>query len=163
MKQSNAWLLDFGEGRKAALGERELLHLITQPELYAVPLTPAHCSQVLFWQEQLLPVWDLSIWLDDSPKQRITNLAAVIGYQPHSNRPPSFGALLLAEPPERLLVGDEQFCELPDGLPWPDIASSCFRHGEQPVPILDLAVMFSSAVQAAKVANSSEKNAAVGD
>lgn len=145
MKKSTAWLLDFGETKKVAVGERELLHLLPQPELFDVPLASAYCARVLSWQERLLPVWDLGVWFGDDPDHRPAPLAAVIGYQAQGESVPSFGALLLAEPPQRIEVGDEQFCELPDGLPWPAIAASCFRHGEQAVPILDLAVMFSAA------------------
>lgn len=162
MSQSTAWLLDFGEGRKAAVGERELLHLVPQAELFDVPLTPAHCAQVLSWQERLLPVWDLHVWLGDSPEPSEAKLVAIIGYQPRSTTQPSFGALLLSEAPERILVGDEQFCELPDGQPWPMIASSCFRHGEHAVPILDLAVMFSAVIESTTETERGEKKSVAG-
>lgn len=141
MRKSNAWLLNLGSDRSVALGEREVLHLLPEPQLFDVPLAPDYCAQVLRWQDQLLPVWDLRVWLGDHSEH--PELVAIVGYQRHVRQTPLFGALLLAEPPVRLQVSDELACGLPEGIPWPDIACSCFLHGQGPVPILDLNKMFS--------------------
>lgn len=144
MRQSTAWVVDLGHHRSVAVGERELLHLLPEPHLFDVPCTPAHCARVLSWQDLLLPVWDLRVWLGDTVGLTMPNLVAVVGYQLAAGQMPFFGALVLTEPPLRLQVTDEQACELPEGAPWQDIACSCFRHGEQTVPILDLRAMFAA-------------------
>lgn len=142
MKESTAWLLDFGDEMRAAVGERELLHLVSQPRLLTVPMAPLHCRSVLAWQKHLLPVWDVRTWLGKRSEHAGETLAAVVGYQSRARQTPMFGVLALSGPPRRVHVKDADACDLPDGRQWQAIARSCFRHGQQPVPILDLATMF---------------------
>lgn len=147
--ESNAWLLNFGDGENAAVGERELLHLVPQPDLFEVPLAPGHCSRVLVWQNQVLPVWDVLAWLKPGTPAKDARLAAVVGYQSRRREPPQFGAMVLAEPPGRIRVSDSQACELPQGQAcWAEIAISCFLHQEKPIAVLDLPQMFSGALAA---------------
>lgn len=142
MSQAVAWVLELGQGRCAAVGERELLHLLPQPQLFAVPMAPAYCARVLPWQDRLLPVWDVSAWAGGEAAD--TELVAVVGYQRRAGQAPLFGALVLAEPPARVPVDDGQACGFPDDVPWQDIACACFSHDERPVPILDLRRMFAA-------------------
>lgn len=148
MSQATAWLLELGQDRRAAVGERELLHLLPQPQLLAVPLAPAYCARVLPWQDGLLPVWDVSAWAGGEAAAVDTELVAVVGYQRRAGQAPFFGALVLTEPPARVLVDDAQACDLPADFPWQDIASACFSHEERPVPILDLRRMFAAPLRA---------------
>lgn len=142
MKESKAWLLDFGGETLVAVGERELLHLVPQPQLLAVPLAPPHCHSVLEWQKHLLPVWDVRAWLGQCSEDAAATLVAIVGYQHRPRQTPMFGVVALASPPQRVIVKDSDACALPDGRPWQAIARSCFKHGRQPVPILDLVAMF---------------------
>lgn len=145
--ESIAWLLNFGDGQLAAVGKRELLHLVPQPELFEVPRTPRHCSRVLIWQSRAVPVWDLCAWLAPGCRTESAPLAAIVGYQSQRRQQPRFGAVLLTEPPGRIAVKDSDACELPGGQPrWSNIAISCFLHGETPVAILDLPLMYSGAL-----------------
>lgn len=142
--EASAWLVHFGGGESAVIGERELLHLVPQPSLLAVPRTPAHCCRVMEWQNRLLPVWDVLEWLNPCAGGRDARLAAVVGYQLRRKEMPRFGAIMLEEPPSRVKVSDAQACELPAGRPGlRDIAISCFLHERRPVPVLDLPRMFS--------------------
>lgn len=143
MKESPAWLLNIGTGRVVGAGERELLHLVEQPELSEVPLAPRHCSRVLSWQGQLLPVWDILAWLERDTVMAQVPLVAIVGYQSRRGEMPKFGAVILAEPPVRTKVADSQACTLPAGQPGlSEIAVSCFLHEEQAVPVLDFQRMF---------------------
>lgn len=143
--ESSAWLLNFGGGQLAALGKRELLHLVPLHGLFDVPRTPRHCSRAMLWQHHVVPVWDMLAWL--APGSRAdAGLVAVVGYQSRRRQAPQFGALLLAEPPARIVVTDAQACELsPEQSAWDKLAISCFRHEENPVAVLDLPLMFSRA------------------
>jgi hypothetical protein len=145
--ESIAWLLDFGDGEIAAVGKRELLHLVPQPEIFEVPRTPRHCSRALIWQSRVVPVWDVRAWLAPGTRTESAPLAAIVGYQSQRRQQPRFGALLLIEPPGRIAVNDSDACELSRGQPgWSKLAISCFLHGENPVAILDLPLMFSAAL-----------------
>lgn len=147
MKQAGAWLLTIAPGRMVAIGERELNHLIHEPTIYAVPQTPRHCARVIEWEGQILPVWDLASWLFDAPAADPIAVMAVVGFQRTRRERPQFGALALPTPPVRVLVRDDQACPLPQDLAGVQaLAISCFKNQDQAVPIIDLALMFSSAL-----------------
>jgi chemotaxis signal transduction protein len=144
MSRMNAWLLDFGDACHAAVGTRELLHLVDAPSTFAVPCTPAYCNHIVLWQEHLLPVLDIAARLGALP--RTAPFLAVVGYQHQRGEYPQFGALRLAAPPKQLAVSDEQACRLPEGSnAWQDLAISCFEYQGKAVPVLDLCRIFSSA------------------
>ena len=158
MKEANAWLLSIGSGRFAAVGERELLHLAPQPEIFDVPLAPCHCMRVLPWQEQLLPVWDIAAWLGRDTGTKTLPLAAITGYQSRPRETPRLGAIALLEPPVRIQVSNSQACDLPKGeAGWHELALSCFLYEEKPVPILDLYRMFSAALSTVPEMETAEK------
>ena len=147
MKETPAWLLNIGSGRVVGVGERELLHLVEQPQLQEVPLAPHHCRNVLAWQGELLPVWDVRAWLDHADLTEHAPLVGIVGYQSRRGEIPRFGAVILAEPPKRTLVADSQACALPADQPgWEKIAISCFEHEGEAVPVLDLTRMFTRAL-----------------
>ena len=144
MSRMNAWLLDFGGDCRAAVGARELLHLVDTPVTFAVPCTPEYCRRVVLWQERLLPVMDIATRVGAQPRK--APFLAVIGYQRQRGEYPQFGALALSSPPRQLAVSDEQTCQLPDESgAWPELAISCFEHQGAPVPVLNLSRIFSSA------------------
>ena len=143
MSRVNAWLLDFGNARQAAVGTRELLHLVDTPVTYAVPYTPEYCRSVVLWQERVLPVMDIAARLGAVP--RTAPFLAVIGYQQQRGEYPQFGALMLSSPPRQLAVSDEQACELPDdGNAWRELSISCFDYQGSAIPVLNLARIFGS-------------------
>jgi chemotaxis signal transduction protein len=143
MPESTAWVLMLDRHLLAAVGERELVHLIEMPVLLDVPRSPLYCRQVLVWNDTVLPAMDLAAWLREEPTQSQQTLAGVVAYQTQPEADPAFGALLLAGIPERVRVADDQACALPAQPPnWQMLAISCFRQGEQPIPILDLPHIF---------------------
>ena len=60
MPHSNAWILDFGMDFCAAVGVREILHLVDDSPSFAIPCTPLFCHRVIIWQGNLLPLMDLA-------------------------------------------------------------------------------------------------------
>lgn len=142
MSTRAAWILDLGGKHRAAVGERELLHLIHEPETFEVPLTPAHCRQVLFWRDQALAAVNLELWFTPGQRQAARRFAAILGYQTQRREPPRFGALLLAASPRRIEVDDRHACALP-AQAWREVALACFDDGVGPIPILDLNRVFS--------------------
>lgn len=146
MSRMNAWLLDFGDTCRAAVGTRELLHLVDTPVTFAVPCTSAYCRRVVLWQERLLPVMDIAARLGALPRK--APFLAVIGYQQQRGEYPQFGALMLSSPPRQVAVSDEQACRLPDeSSAWQELAISCFEHQGSPVPVLNLSRIFSGAAR----------------
>ena len=144
MHRMNAWLLDFGDGCQAAVGTRELLHLVDAPTTFKVPCTPEYCRNVVLWQERLLPVMDVAARVGTRPHN--APFLAVIGFQQQRGEYPQFGALMLVSPPKQLAVSDEQACRLPDtSNAWRELAISCFEYQGAAVPVLNLRRIFASA------------------
>src|SRR6266850_739636 len=95
-QQSNAWILCVSSNQRVAVGQRELLYLTDKAETFDVPLAPAHCRQVLFWQDHMVPLMDIGRWLGISHASYARKFIAILGYQRARGAPPQFGALWLA-------------------------------------------------------------------
>jgi len=144
MSHQNAWLLELGINCRAAVGARELMHLIDVPKTFSVPYTPHYCHRVVAWQGQLLPVMDIAARLgNDSQNERFV---AVVAYQQYSGAQPQFAALSLVASPRQISVSDEQACGLPENFqPVSGFAISCFEHQGEAIPVLNLNRLFESA------------------
>ncbi|MDX1431689.1 MAG: chemotaxis protein CheW [Gammaproteobacteria bacterium] len=146
--ESVAWVLGLRAGHSVAVGELELVHVLPdRPELFPVLKSPAHCDHVFLWQDNVLPVFDLSTWLGDESATGDSEHIGIVRYRRSRGEPVSYGSLLIEGPPRQVRVRDEQACELPPGATrWRDVAISCFEHGGQPTPVLDVARIFSRAL-----------------
>ena len=145
MGRCGGWLLQFGQDQRAATGERELLQLLYAPETHLVPRTPRHLSRVVLWNDRVLPVLDLDVLLGRNEPATQIKFLAIIGYQPRPDGRLQFGALSLAAPPVRIVVGDEQGCPLPHELgTWRECFCSCFAEDGCAIPVLDLSRLFSA-------------------
>lgn len=138
----NAWLLDFGAGLHAAVGKYVLLQLIDNPLLHPVPCTPDYCHHIVAWHERLLPVVDMAVRLDESSQS--PHFLVIVGYQDLPANVTRFGALLLSSPPNAIAITDTQACPLPEHpATWSELALSCCNYQNAPIPILNLARIFS--------------------
>ena len=145
---SAAWLLLLDGQMRAAVGERELVHLIEAPVLLEVPVSPPWCRQVLVWNNTVLPTMDLAVWLRGQPVQRQQTLVGVFAHQQEPGAIPEYGALMLSAIPNRIRVTDDQACPLPkQPNHWRTLAISCFRWHDHPVPVLDLPIIFTGGLQ----------------
>ena len=155
---SLAWLLELGAGYRAAVGGRELVHLLYAPASYPVPRTPTHARRVLHWQGHLLPVLDLASRLGGEANVSDQLIAGVFAYQGKRGGPAQYGAIWLAAPPARVDVEDSQASDLPEPVSaWEAIAISCFAHEGASVPILDLRRLYGASAQPAPMAYAPEQ------
>lgn len=148
MSEVNAWLLDFGGGLHAAVGDLEMIHALPDaPSLFAIPRSPDYCRQVLVWQGEVLPLMDVALRLAARPPSvnGSGSLIVITAFQDHPGAAPRHGALLLNTAPVRIRVNDTQACELPESQSvWGHLAIACFEHQDRgPVPVLDLRKLFS--------------------
>lgn len=142
-QQPNAWLLDFGQSVRAAVGARILLQIIDNPKLLDVPCTPPYCRSVMSWQGRLLPVMDMAARLHGLPQT--PHYLLVVGYQDSPDEPMRYGALLVSAAPVAIAVGDAQSCPLPEQpAGWGRYACSCFEYQGAAIPVLHLGRIFSS-------------------
>ncbi|MFM9888144.1 MAG: chemotaxis protein CheW [Burkholderiales bacterium] len=146
MKEINAWCLDVGDARIAAIGVGHLRHLVAKPELFEIPQTPAGCGRVFVWNDAIIPVWDVPRSLGVTREFTEANVLAVVAFQLQRDAPTQIAGIALTGPPVRINVVEPTSCALPDpARVWKRIASSCFRNGDQVLPVLDFAKMFGAA------------------
>ena len=148
-----AWRLQFDVGVYAAVGEMEMIHLLQAEELqlFAIPQTPFYCSEVLVWENRIIPVLDVLSWLEEYRVPRTYPIIGIFRYRTGESTEIEYGALAMESIPERISVNDDQASELPR-IPrgWRQLALSCIQHEEQLIPILDLPQLFSGALRAAR-------------
>jgi hypothetical protein len=138
-----AWLLDLGAGRWAAVGDREQVHLLHDPAAHRVPWTPRSASQVLLWNGRCVPVVDLGIRLGDVPSYTVSRLLGLYAYLESPGNAVAFGALWLAAAPRRISLDAPRMVDLPSPqAAWREVAISCFQWQDAPVPVLDLTRVF---------------------
>ena len=143
MKTATAWVMELGAGYRAATGVREMVHLLPDPELFDIPHAPPHCRQVLVWEDDVLPVVDLAVWLSGEPQTDHKSHACILGYRPGPGESAMLGALLVAGIPKRVTVADDQACSAPEQpMLWRELTLSCFSRNGVAIPILNLAALF---------------------
>ena len=99
---------------------------------------------MLLWEGEILPVIDLIAWMTGQPSGRTQACVGIVGWQDQPGASPQYGALLFTGIPEKVRVRDEQVCDLPERPSgWEIVAISCFSHDGQPVPVLDVPLIFS--------------------
>ena len=153
-KSSRAWLLNFGNNLKAAIGHHEMWQVLISPQLFDIPCTPLYCNKVLVFQNHILPVCDIANFLNKSistakdnknNKNNKNNRTVGIGiYQSTPTTPIHYAGIYLETMPQSIYVNDEQACDLPkEQADWGQLAISCFIQDEITIPIIDLAYLFS--------------------
>lgn len=148
MSTANAWLLDLGDAMRVAIGMRELVQIIEAPNTFSVPLAPASCSKVMFWQKRMLPVLDLSIRLNQGANKRASkgSLFAIVAYQDKESSDAKLGAICLTAPPVRIAVDDAQACVLEQEMAcWRELANASFSREGAVIPVLHLSRLFGAA------------------
>jgi chemotaxis signal transduction protein len=144
MSSANAWLLDLGGKLQVAIGARELVQIIDAPNTFKVPLTPACSHKVMFWQKRMVPVLDLSIRINSTESKG--QLLAIVGYDDAESGNARLGAIILAAPPVRIAVDDEQACSLDEHMAaWRELANASFSQNGAVIPVLHLSRLFGRA------------------
>jgi chemotaxis signal transduction protein len=142
-----AWVLDFGSGFHGAVAFHEMSQVVMEPHLFEVPCTLVHAYQVIILRNRILPVLNMVSLLSGEYHREAgeTAIAGIAVYQKAPYAPLSYGGFHLASTPVSVLVGDKQFCELPNSSPrWDLFTLSCFSHEGRRIPVLDLPRLFSA-------------------
>ena len=144
-ENSVAWLMISSGNKQFAVAEHEMIEYITSPVLHNIPLSPRYNTSIMFWREQILPVFNLGLLpgqVVDAPGNRLS----VLAYQTRPREPLKYIGVTLCEAPSRIQVNDNQICELPeqDMNLWQHLTLSCFSHDGIATPILDITFLCSS-------------------
>ena len=141
-----AWVLDFGNGRRAAVAHSQQLHLELAPKVLPMLLAPRSARHLLLWNEHCLPVLDFGAWCDQGAGADESTARGLLSVYAYAGKDGThrLGALWLAQAPVRVDVDDARACELPQQLEqWRGLCTACFddeRFGA--VPIVDLSRIF---------------------
>jgi hypothetical protein len=140
-----------------AVGEFELVHTITDlPPLFVIPKTPHYCQQVMYWQNQIVPVMNLAARFlppvdysandYESDTHRLGALS-IFTYQHENTQSINYGALLLHSAPKHCEVSDIEQCALPvEFAAWKYYMISCFKNTQtqKAIPIIRLERLFAT-------------------
>ena len=138
-----AWLLPISDDIHLCIGEIQAQAYIDDVTLYTVPLTPNHCHKVMFWQDIVIPVINMSVFIDDAViegnDENYIEHAFVLAYQNKDHDPVEFLALRLLSIPEKIQVNDESFCDIPNGYPekMTPYLLSLFNYNNKLISIID--------------------------
>ena len=136
-EQSRAWLLEPLGLPPCAVAEHEVMQYLNSAPAYPVPFALSHCASAIHWQDQLVPLMNLSpLTGSQIPARGLV----VMAYQNGPGEPLQYVALALQNPPRRIMVDDANACELPSEHEefWALLAKACFRHEQTPAPIIDI-------------------------
>jgi len=137
------WLLPLDQAVNVAVGEYEFVHIVDQPEYISIPRTPEYCKHVILWNENIVPVINLSSWFYGHEQSEDAGVVAILIYN-NSEGELLYGGIKLINIPVLDKVKNDQGCSLPGNADkWKEISLSCFKscNGEV-VPILDVAALF---------------------
>jgi chemotaxis signal transduction protein len=140
MSKSRAIRLDGGGGAAAAIGLHEVIEVVTEGDIAAVPMAPRHCHELLQWRDQWIPVFDLAAWCG-LQAESVGQFFVVVGY-PADGGGVRYGCMRVPAFPKIVELSDQQACSLPDDADWGRIAISCFKGEGKTVPILSLRKVF---------------------
>ena len=146
MTVSDALLLECSDTLSIAVGDHEMVEFVPTPIRFAVPGSPAYCSNVLLWQENLVPIMDIAALLGHSLDEAKT-LMCLLTYQEQPGAALQQLVVRATKAPEKIRVDDEKACELPEEISTSvlmPVSLSCFTHADQPVIILDIAGLCSA-------------------
>ena len=146
MAEATAWILPLGKNISAAIGEREMIHLVDDAEFFEVPESPFYCRRAIVWQGDVLPVVDIASWLEGRETEQLEGgIVGVVAYQEHAGELPKHGGVRLQNIPVRKQVTNQQACALPEPhTNWQALAISCFSDNGRATPILNLAQIFAN-------------------
>ena len=148
---SNAWLLECDPELIVAVGDHEIVEYIQPPQVYVVPETPAYCNRVIAWQDRLVPVMDMAQLTGIRNLQQEASFVCLLCYQLAPGEALQYLALRINTTPQKVVVDDNQVCELANEGVSPLLKSvtlCSFTHMQQSIPILDLGKLCSDEFRA---------------
>ena len=140
---ATAWLLSVDQVMNVAVGEYEFIHIVDQPEFIPIPQAPEYCKNVILWNENIIPVINLSSWYSGHEQTEDTGVVAILIYTNTAGEL-LYAGLKLVNIPVLVKVNNDQACPLPENAAkWNKISLSSFKSSNgDTVPILDITALF---------------------
>ena len=143
----SAWVMQIDRMLNLAVGQFEIVHIVDQPELFLIPQAPEYCKHVIIWNENIVPVMNVSSWLSNDAQAKDAGIVAILVYK-NSQGELQYGGIKLGNAPTLGKVTNSQQCELAgDNEKLKGISLSCFKSsGGEAVPVLNVEKLFSRRV-----------------
>jgi len=144
MSKAAAWIMNVDKDLYVSVSQLELVHILDKPLCMRIPQAPSYCNSTLIWNDNLLPVMDISRLLGHQARNRAHDVVAVTLYKDRNGKH-QYGGIRQMVSPELEYVTNDQICPLPghfNGLR-PATVSCFFSEKGQSVPILDMSSLFS--------------------
>ena len=143
MRKAAAWVMKVDELLYVSVSQMELVHIINTPYSINVPQAPKYCQDVIIWNDNILPVVDLSVLSNQSGNKSTGSVIAIIIYR-DLNDEIQYGGVVLTDSPELEPVENSQLCQLPEhAKDLRTFSLSCFiSKAGNAVPILDMSKIF---------------------
>jgi len=147
MPSAIAWIITLPGDVRVAVGAVELVHVLPDtPGRIRLSEAPACFKEAISWGHGEVAIFDAGKFSEGIEKIADTIYFGIVRYRSNASTPQRFGALKMSDMPKRVPVDDEMACDLPDSLQhWRPLIVSCFELEGRPVPVLDLAKLFSRA------------------
>ncbi len=137
---ASAWLLQAANNIQVCIGLHQATEYIEAPSLQAVPMAPSFSNSVLFWRNDIIPVIDINL-LAGNTTAMSNQFIMVAAYQTKDNMPVEHVAFKLEAVPYKIVVNDDDACELPENYPEgiKPYVLSLFKHDNTVASILNIA------------------------
>jgi len=144
-----AWLMQIDRLTNLAVGQYELVHIVDQPEYTPIPQAPEYCKHVIIWNDNIVPVMNISSWVTGEVQPEDSGIVAILVYKSPQEEF-LYGGIKLSNTPVLERVNNNQQCALPESLAKLKLISiSCFKSSDgDVVPILDVTGLFSKKISA---------------
>lgn len=144
-----AWLMQVDRMVNMAVGQFELMHIVDQPDYVQIPQAPEYCKHVILWNDNIVPVMNLSSWLTGEPQSDDSYVVAILVYK-DAQGGFIYGGIKLNDTPVLERVSNNQQCGMPEIYEKLKIISlSCFKSSNgDVVPVLDVNGLFSKSLSA---------------
>ena len=146
MPAAVAWIIDLPCDLRAAVGGAELVHVLPDtPRRTPIADGPVYMHEAIAWDAGLVPVFDTARLSEGVAKSADCVYFGIVRFRTDHTGPQRFGALKLTAIPKRVSVDDQMACDLPDFYErFRKFSISCFEFDGYPVPVLNLARIFSA-------------------
>ena len=144
MSEAAAWLMQIDRLTRVAVGQLELIHIISSPEYIEVPKAPEYCQRVVYWNHKMIPVIDISMLVTGTSTYYQNNAVAVALYTDPQTNEVSYGGIQLTDMPLLEKISNDQGLSPTDlASHWHPYAISGFKSKDKDlVPIIDVKRLF---------------------
>lgn len=143
--QVSVWILDNGQ-QKVSIAFAELLAIVQKPTIYSLPYAHSWSYHFAYWQENIIPIIDLSARLTTKTEVSLLNtqtnkedVLCILAY-PLKERV-AYGGFLTQALPYDININNDMACPLPTPE-WQAISRSCFSYHSEAIPILNISAIY---------------------